>query len=198
MIEALKSWPSEGFHLQHITSLHALTQIELYTGDVKVAWKHVEGQWPALEDSLLLRTPAVRVEAMQLRARTALATSGEGSSEGRDIGKLRLAEKMARKMEKVNMSWSKPFAKLVRAAVAQQRGQAAQATALLSEAEQIFERADMHLYAAATRRAAGKTWRRTGPTTNCRSYAWMMEQKIKVPEAMTRMLAPDSKRGGLP
>ena len=47
VIEALKSWPQEGFHLQHYVSLHALTQIELYTGDYDVAWKHVEGQWPA-------------------------------------------------------------------------------------------------------------------------------------------------------
>jgi serine/threonine protein kinase/tetratricopeptide (TPR) repeat protein len=186
VIEALKSWPNEGFHLQHYTSLHALTQIELYTGDYEVAWKHVEGQWAALEDSLLLRTPAVRVEAMQLRARTALA-----SGEGRDTGKLRLAEKLARKMEKVNMSWSKPFATLVRAAVAHQRGQAAQATALLSEAEQIFERADMHLYAAATRRRLGeKLGGEQGQRLIAEADAWMTEQKIKKPEAITRMLAP--------
>lgn len=187
VIEALKSWPNEGFHLQHYTSLHALTQIELYTGDYEVAWKHVEGQWEALEDSLLLRTPAVRVEAMQLRARTALASSGEG----RDTAKLRLAEKLARKMGKVNMSWSKPFATLVLAAVARQRGQAAQATALLSEAEQIFERADMHLYAAATRRRLGeKLGGERGQQLIAEADAWMKEQKIKKPEAITRMLAP--------
>ena len=92
VIEALKSWPHEGFHLQHYIALHALAQIEIYTGDVEVAEKHVEGQWQALEDSMLLRIPAVRVEAMQLRARVALVTGDES--------KLRLAEKMARKMEK--------------------------------------------------------------------------------------------------
>src|SRR4030095_429333 len=129
VIEALKSWPHEGFHLQHYVSLHALTQIELYTGDFEVAWKHVAGQWPALEDSLLCRPPAVRVEAMQLRARTALASSGNG----RDGSKLRLAEKMARKIEKVNMSWSKPFATLVRATIAHQRSDGARANALLLE-----------------------------------------------------------------
>ncbi len=187
VIEALKSWPNEGFHLQHYTSLHALTQIELYTGDYEVAWKHVEGQWEALKDSLLLRTPAVRVEAMQLRARTALATSGEG----RDTGKLRLAEKLARKMEKVNMSWSKPFATLVLATVAQQRNQAAQARALLSEAAEVFERADMHLYAAATRRRLGeKLGGERGEQLIAEADAWMMAQKIKNPEAITRMLAP--------
>jgi ATP/maltotriose-dependent transcriptional regulator MalT len=89
------------------------------------------------------------------------------------------------------MSWSKPFATLVLAAVAQQRGQAAQTTALLSEAEQIFERADMHLYAAATRRRLGeKLGGEQGQRLIAEADAWMMEQKIKVPEAMTRMLAP--------
>jgi len=187
VIEALKSWPNEGFHLQHYTSLHALTQIELYTGDYEVAWKHVEGQWQALEDSLLLRTPAVRVEAMQLRARTVLATSAEG----RDPAKLRLAEKMAWKMEKVNMSWSKPFATLVLATVARQRGQVAQATALLKEAAQVFEEADMHLYAAATRRRLGENLGgEQGQQLIAEADAWMMKQTIKNPEAMTRMLAP--------
>ncbi|HEV7744544.1 MAG TPA: protein kinase [Pyrinomonadaceae bacterium] len=187
VIEALKSWPQVGFHLQHYVSLHALTQIELYTGDTEVAWKHVEGQWPALEDSLLLRTPAVRVEAMQLRARTALATSAEG----RDDAKLRLAEKLARKIEKVNMSWSKPFATLIRATIAHQRGEAEKATTLLSEAVQGFERAEMHLHAAAARRRLGERLRdERGKQLIAEADAWMVGQKIKKPEAMTRMIVP--------
>ena len=187
VMEALKSWPHEGFHLQHYVSLHALVQIELYTGDAEVAWKHVAGQWSALEDSLLLRTPAVRVEAMQLRARTALASSGDG----RDGSKLRLAEKMARKIEKVNMSWSKPFATLVRATIAHQRAETAKATALLSEAVQGFERAEMRLHAAAARRRLGERLRdERGRQLITEADAWMTEQKIKNPEALTRMIAP--------
>ena len=69
MVEALKSWSQEGFHLQHYVSLHALVQIEIYTGDSEVARKHVEGEWQALENSQLFRTPGVALEAMQLRAR---------------------------------------------------------------------------------------------------------------------------------
>jgi tetratricopeptide (TPR) repeat protein len=182
VIEALKSWPHEGFHLQHYVALHALAQIEIYTGDVEVGWKHVEGQWQALEDSMLLRIPAVRVEAMQLRARTALATSDEG--------KLRLAEKMARKMEKVEMSWSKPFATLVRAAVAHKRGEAVKVITLLAEAIQSFDDADMRLHAAAARRCLGQiTGGEKGQRLIAEADAWMAGQRIKNPEAMTRMLA---------
>jgi hypothetical protein len=187
VIEALKSWPHEGFHLQHYVSLYALTQIELYTGDYEVAWKHVAGQWQALEDSMLLRTPAVRVEAMQLRARTALASSGEG----RDSSKLRLAEKMARKIEKVNMSWSKPFATLVRATIAHQRADVTRANALLLEAARGFERAEMRLHVAAIRRRLGEKLRDDrGRQMIKESDAWMAKQKIKNPEAMTRMVVP--------
>ncbi|HVQ38825.1 MAG TPA: protein kinase, partial [Pyrinomonadaceae bacterium] len=35
VIEALRDWPHEGFHLQHYTSMHALVQIELYTEDAE-------------------------------------------------------------------------------------------------------------------------------------------------------------------
>jgi hypothetical protein len=187
VIEALESWPHEGFHLQHYVSLHALVEIELYTGDTEVACKHVEGQWQELENSMLLRIPAVRVEALQLRARAALATSGGG----RDAGKLRLVQKMARKIDKVDMSWAKPFATLLRATVAHQRGQTSQSTTLLSEAVQSFERAEMRLHVAAARRRLGEKLRdERGSQLVAEADAWMKGQGIKNPEAMTRMLVP--------
>jgi serine/threonine protein kinase/tetratricopeptide (TPR) repeat protein len=187
VIEALMSWPHEGFHLQHYVSLHALVQIELYTVDTEVAWKHLEGQWQELEKSMMLRIPAVRVEAMQLRARVALATSGGG----RDAGKLRLALKMARQIERVDMSWSKPFAILLRATVAHQRGQSGQTITLLSDAVESFERVEMRLQAAAARRRLGSLLRdERGLQLLTDADAWMKGQGIKNPEAMTRMLAP--------
>jgi serine/threonine protein kinase len=187
VIEALKSWSHEGFHLQHYVSLHALAQIELYTGDAEVAWRHVEGQWPDLEGSLLLRIPAVRVEATQLRARAALATNPHG----RDAAKLRLAEKMARKIDKVRMSWSQPFAMLIRAGLANQTGDGAKAQALLSESAEGFERAEMYLHAAAAKRRLGEKLRdERGGRLIAEADEWMATQKIKNPERMTRMIAP--------
>ncbi len=187
VIEALKAWPQEGFHLQHYSSLHALVQNELYTGDVEVAWKHIEGQWAALENSMLLRFQVLRIEATHLRARAALATAAVGS--GAD--NLRLAERLAGKIEKEKMPWSRPFVSLVRAAVAQQRAQTDAAAALLAEAIQGFADADMRLFAAAARRRLGET---TGGDNGCKLVAeadlWMTNQGIRKPELMTRMLAP--------
>ena len=75
VIAAMTSWPRKGFHLQHYTSLVALAQIEVYTGDYEVAWKHIEGQLKPLEKSMLLRIQGLRIDAMQLRGRLALASA---------------------------------------------------------------------------------------------------------------------------
>jgi tetratricopeptide (TPR) repeat protein len=187
VIEALKAWPHEGFHLQHYSSLLALVQIELYTGDTEVAWKHVQGQWQALETSMLLRTQVLRLEAMHLRARAALATSASGNGGNR----LRLAEKLARKIQNERIAWAKPLAGLVRAAAAYQHSETAKIQTLLSETIEDFELADMHLYAAAARRRLGEvSGGERGDQLVAKADGWMSSQKIQNPAAMTRMLAP--------
>src|SRR5206468_12019143 len=74
IVQALKAWTHENFHLQHYNSLLALAQIELYTEDPEVAYKQIEGQLKFLEESMLLRIQTVRVELRHLRARTAIAS----------------------------------------------------------------------------------------------------------------------------
>ncbi len=188
VIEGLKAWAHEGFHLQHYTSMHALAQIELYTGDVEVAWRHIQGQWNALEKSMLLRNQVLRIEAMHLQARAALATAGTSNHKER---RLKLAEKMAQRIAKEQVAWAVPFAGLVRAGVAHQRGEASQAVGLLSEAVENFDLADIDLYAAATRRRLGEILgSERGRQLIAEADTWMRKQKIKNPAAMTRMLAP--------
>lgn len=187
VIEALKAWPHEGFHLQHYSSLLAQAQIELYTGDADVAWKHIVGQWPALENSMLMRTQVLRIEATYLRARAALATA----LSDRDRDKLDLAEQLARKLEKENIDWAKPFAAVVRSTVAHQRNQHTEATTLLSAAVDGFERMDMRLYAAVSRRRLGALLADDrGRQLLADADAWMSTQRIKNPERMTGMLVP--------
>ena len=187
VIEALKAWPHEGFHLQHYSSMLALAQNELYTGDAEVAWKHISGQWPGLKRSMLLRFQVLRIEAMHLWARAALATA---TVEG-DTEKLRFAEKLASNIEAEKMAWGKPFAYLIRAAVARQRSEERQSATLLAEALEGFENAEMHLYAAAARRRLGET---TSGDLGLRLVQnaddWMTKQRIRKPERITRMLAP--------
>lgn len=183
IIEALSDWSHEGFHLQHYSSLTALVQIELYTGDAEVAWKHLQGQWKALEESMLMRSQILRIDAMHLRARTALATATEHRN------RLKIAEAMARRIAKENMLWSDPFVSTIRGAIAHQRKEKASAIAYLSDALEKFELADMHLYAAATRRRLGIAMGgERGAEMMADADEWMFDQKVKNPELLTRML----------
>jgi hypothetical protein len=187
-IEALKAWPHEGFHLQHYSAMLALAQIELYTGDTEVVWRHLQGQWQALEDSLLLRIQVLRIEAMHLQARAALATSEAGKDR---LRRLKVAEKMATRIANEKAAWATPFASLVRAGIANRYGDKERTAKLLSEAATMFKGQDMELYAAASRRRLGEmVGGDHGYQLLTETSAWMASQRIKNPDAMTRMLAP--------
>lgn len=188
VIEALKSWPHEGFHLQHYSALLALAQMELYTGDSEVVWKHLQGQWRALEKSMLLRIQVLRIEAMHLRARAALSTAASGRQGAR---RLKVAERMAQQIAREHIAWAAPFVSLLRAAIARQQVESSKAAALLTEAREGFHLTNMHLYAAATGRRLGETLGGDrGRQLIAEADAWMLNQNVKNPGAMTRMLAP--------
>jgi tetratricopeptide (TPR) repeat protein len=188
VIEALKVWPQEGFHLQHYTAMQALAQIELYTGDSQVAWKHIEGQWKELEESMLLRIQILRVDAMYLKARAALASASEGAQ---CAHRLKIAEKLARRMASERVAWVNPFVSLIRAAIAHRRHDTSVARELLSHAVATFHLADTDLYEAVARRRLGELLGdERGQRHIQEADAWMQSREIQNPQAMTRMMAP--------
>ncbi len=187
VIEGLKAWAHEGFHLQHYTAMHALAQIEMYTGDFEVAWRHIQGQWKALEHSMLLRIQILRIEAMHLRARAALASAFAQ----KDAARISLAEQLAMKISKEKMAWADPFASLIFATVAYQRGQVDSATTWLAKAIEGFEQEGMRLYAAAARYRLGEILSGDrGVGLMAEAEGWLLNQKVKQPEPMLQMLAP--------
>jgi len=187
VISAMSAWPREGFHLQHYTSLAALAQIELYTGDTEVAWKHIESQVKPLEKSLLLRTQGLRIDASHLRARLALA-SATGAARAR---RLKIAEASAKAIARENMSWSNPLAALIHAALAYQHNDIAKSIALTRDALDGLEKADMALYAAAARRRLGKLiGGDEGDELMNQADEWLSRQQVKNPPAVTKLMAP--------
>jgi len=186
VISALTTWPREGFHLQHYSSLVALAQIELYTGDYEVAWRHVEGQIKPLEKSMLLRIQGLRIEAMYLRARLALASAAGPNRERR----FRIAEKLANNIASEQMHWSNPLAILIHAGLARRRGDDARAGELVSQAIDGFEASDMALYAAAARRRLGEILGGDqGSELINQADDWMSKQQIKNPAAVANLMA---------
>jgi len=191
VIEALKIWPREGFHLQHYSSMLAMAQIELYTDDAEVAWKHVKGQYKALRESMLLRTQVLRVDSFYLQARTALAAAIHARHPSEREFFLRSAEKMALRIAKEQMPWSDPLVPFIMAPIAVNRGDDSRAAALLSEAVEGFDRVDMRLRAMTARRRLGQTLGGDrGRELIDEADNWMRAQEIKNPALMARMLAP--------
>lgn len=187
VISALSTWPREGFHLQHYTAMVALTQIEMYTGDTEVAWRHVEGQVKPLVKSMLMRFQGLRIEATHLRARLALSSAIGVNRESR----LKTAGKLAQQLIDERMAWSDPLAALIRAGLAHRRGDNRKAAEMASLAIEGFEVTDMKLYAAAARRRMGEiTGGERGAELIAESEEWMRRQQIKNPATFADMLAP--------
>jgi hypothetical protein len=167
--------------------LVALAQIELYTGDYEVAWKHIEGQVKPLEKSMLLRIQGLRIEAMYLRARLALASATGSQREKR----LRIAEHLAKGIANERMPWSDPFSIMIQAGLARRRGDDSTAATLISQAIEGFESSDMKLYAAAARRRLGEILGGDrGTELLNQADDWMSKQQIKNPAAVTNLMAP--------
>jgi tetratricopeptide (TPR) repeat protein len=187
VIAALTAWPRKGFHLQHYVSLVALAQIELYTGDTEVAWRHVDTQMKAMEKSMLLRIQGLRIEATYLRARLALASAAGREREQR----LQIAEQLADQLAKEQMGWSTPMAAVIQAGLAKRRGDNARAAVLTSQAIEGFEAADMTLYAAAARRRLGKiVGGDRGAELLNQADELMHRRQIKNPVAFANLLVP--------
>jgi hypothetical protein len=187
VIEALQEWPHSGFHLQHYSSFSAMAQIMLYTGDGPVAWKHFNQQWSQMKSSILLRIQILRVEAKYVLARCALAAGEQGMETER---LLNVAERIAGQIAVEKVRWANPFVSLIRAGVANVRGNSEGAADFLKAAAEGFDAVDMSLYATAARRHLGQlTGGDEGQALITEADRWMTEQLIKKPEMLARTLA---------
>jgi len=180
---AHRQWSHAGFHLQHYYELLSNCQIDLYTGDAATAFERITNRWAALEKSLLMRVQNLRIEALHLRARCALA-SGDGRG-------LKIAASAAADIARYRMPWGAPLAELVSATVAHRRGYRERARALLDAATESATGADMKLHAAVARyyRAKLGNNEKNAPTAE-ESLQEIRELGARDPERIADMLAP--------
>ncbi|MDQ6633467.1 MAG: protein kinase [Gemmatimonadota bacterium] len=192
---ALGRWSTSGYHRQHYNALLALCNIDLYAGDVERAWTRLEGEWPKLQRSLLPRIQILRAEALFLRARCALARAASLVRAGRPGFELTtllgIAERIANQLEGEQMPWIDPFVPCIRGSIARLREERPTAAALLRLALDGFERADMALYAAATRRRLGELQGGdAGAGQVEEANRFLRAQTVDQPDRMTAVLAP--------
>jgi hypothetical protein len=150
----------------------------------------VQEAWRTMSRSLLLRVQFLRIEALWLRARAALAASGATTSRERKRYWAQ-AEGDGKRIARERMRWSTPIAELVRAGVAAQRGQEALAVEALRAAITGFDAADMRLAAAvARRRLSGRVGGDEGAALLAASDRYMREQDVLRPDAFADVFAP--------
>jgi serine/threonine protein kinase len=188
---AMEGWSEHGFHLQHYYELYTAAQCDLYEGDGIGAYQRMRARWPALQRSLLLNIPAVRVEAISLRARCALAAAGQTPD---NSALLRAAERDAKRIAREPTRWAAPIAAMIRAGAASARLETVEAARLFGEAEKGFELASMAMHAKAAQ------WRRAellgveGRNLARSAELWFLENGAKNPAQLLVLLAP-GKRG---
>jgi serine/threonine protein kinase len=188
LAQVMAKWSHQGFHVQHMNRLFDETQIDLYRGDGDSAWRRLSAEWPALEQSHLLRVQQIRILMLHLRARCALRIAVDGKDAPRW---LRVAARDARSLRREKLPWADALAELIESAVAFRRGDAERSRQILAATTAAFAKADMHLHAAAARRQHGQLLGGIeGQELLQQADEWMKGQQIRHIERMTALLAP--------
>ena len=181
-------WTLPGFHVQDYGILNAGCQSDLYAGEGAAAWTRISRQWPDLARSMLLRIQGVRIEALHLRARSALAAASEPRLRKACLYR---AEQDARRIAREPIPYAQAWAELVVGGVAALQGDAETAVRSAARAITACDAAGLAGYAAAIRRCYGRLIRGDqGAALVQAADAWFLAQGVAEPERMTRMLAP--------
>jgi hypothetical protein len=189
-LEATRRWTQRGYHNQHYWSLLALANIDLYEGDGRAAHARVSREWGRLSRALILKVQIIRIEALHLRARAALAAALDERGSLRAEA-LSLAQTCARRLARIDSPIAQPFAQLVLAGVAGVRGEADEAVLRLDAAISGYEAAGMALHANAARWHVAKVrGGEEGKAARARAEEWMTKQGVADARAMARMMGP--------
>lgn len=188
--QSIARWSHQGFHAQHFFTFIGRVEIELYCGKGDQAWQLVNEKWPELERSLLLEVQLLKMEAIFLRGRAALAAALLlDDTKAKPL--LRQAEKESYRLDKEDMPWGNALAALLRAGINSKQAEKNTLHTMLADVERRLHDADMMLYAMAVRRRRGALLANNqGAALIREADDWMYTQKINNPVRMTAMLAP--------
>ncbi len=189
LADAQQQWSHNGFHVQHFHQMLGLGNIHLYAGEAEVGYQTMAARWPDYERSLLTRVDILRLEALHLRARLALALARARPAESPRY--LREARKLAAALGKSPEPWAVCCAELVRAGVAARLGDVAGARACLSHAALGFSAADMAVFAACARYRLGQLpGAASDRAITAQAEAELRAQTVAAPARFVDMLVP--------
>ena len=178
-----------GFHVHHYYELLTHCQIDQYTGDFAGAWARIEGKWPDLERSSIVRVQMARIESNFLRARCALGWAASAPAE-RDAT-LAMAARCVKRIAREHASWGDALVALLNACISAARGEREVAALLLADAASRLDAVDMALLAAVARRRRGELLGGDeGRALVDDATQWMKHQGVVKPARITAMYAP--------
>jgi hypothetical protein len=186
--EAVSRWSQRGFERPRYLQLLTRVQTSLYVGRPRDAWELVERHQGELGRPLFRRVQHTRIEIANWRARCALAVAAHGEG-ARPLHAIALDA--AQRIERERMSWSNPFAMLIRATVAYQQGDTDAAVERLTATVASFTSAEMHMHAAACRWRLGTLiGRAPGAALRLEADRFLAVQDVRNPTAFLRVIAP--------
>jgi hypothetical protein len=187
----------EAYSTQHYYHLLTSLQVDLYLGRGAAAWRRITHHWATLRANHFLLLSYNRDELRQLRARAALACAAEQMEQGpaADLPSreklLSDVESQARSIERHGLPIARPWSELLRAGVANLRGDRRQAMERLALGQRLCRREGLELYRAAARLAHGNLrGDDEGAAQQHEATTWMRDETIVDPMAMARMLVP--------
>ncbi len=193
--DVMSNWSSSGWHVQHWNALHARVQIDLYEGDPAAALARLENNWADVSRSLVLRVEVIKIDAYESRARARLALIAQGphprTSDRAELRKrersLRAIERDIATLESLRVAWAEPHVAVLRAGLAEVRGERSEALAGLRSAIGGYELVEMLGLANAARRQLGLLLDdSTGRTLVEQADAWMRSQGVQDPARFAR------------
>jgi hypothetical protein len=188
VLEAERQWSQDSFQFQHYLNALASAHIDLYEGNGTAAYDRIVACWPRLQSSLYMRIQNIRLEALFLRARGALAAAANNPAR-RDL--LADARRSAKKMLRERSGWADPLAELALAGAASIDDSPGDTRRHLESARRLAEAAGMTMFGAAAswhlgELLGGSEGQKLMEAANGR----MAAERVKNPLRVVAMLAP--------
>ncbi len=186
--DVMGKWTHRELSVQHHNAVLAEVYHALYTGDVAGAWRTFHRNRPRYRASILLRVQHVRIDLLQIQAKSALALAERSS---RPRARLREARRCPRRMDRERGPWGRALATLIRAGCAARAGDHGVARACLEAAASALDATAMPLHAAAARRRLGEVrGDEEGARTISAADAALRDRGVSDTPRMLGLLAP--------
>ncbi len=189
MRDALDHWPRGKFLLLHWQVMRSEAEIELYASEGIAAYARLQQDERSLKRSLLFAgNQYVRANTAFVRGRAAILSADADPPKRTE--RLAEAKRLARHLQREQMTWIAPLAAILTAGVANAMGDRARAIASLQAAVDLATAAEMLLYSEAARYSLGLALGDKGLTFKNQAEDAMCAQGIRAPARFAAMLVP--------